>query len=63
MNVNVRPYYSEGSKTLAYEVAEQLGWSMPHRCIVPIASGSLYTKSTAGSATSSRPAWSRGRRR
>jgi threonine synthase len=44
VNVNVRPYYSEGSKTLAYEVAEQLGWRMPDRCIVPIASGSLYTK-------------------
>jgi threonine synthase len=40
----VRPYYSEGSKTLAYEVAEQLGWTLPDRCIVPIASGSLYTK-------------------
>ena len=44
VNVNVRPYYSEGSKTLAYEVAEQLGWTLPDRCIVPIASGSLYTK-------------------
>jgi threonine synthase len=44
VNVNVRPYYSEGSKTLAYEVAEQLGWSLPDRCVVPIASGSLYTK-------------------
>jgi threonine synthase len=44
VNVNVRPYYSEGSKTLAYEVAEQLGWRLPDRCIVPIASGSLYTK-------------------
>jgi threonine synthase len=44
VNVNVRPYYSEGSKTLAYEVAEQLGWELPDRCIVPIASGSLYTK-------------------
>jgi len=44
VNVNVRPYYSEGSKTLAYEVAEQLGWQLPDRCVVPIASGSLYTK-------------------
>lgn len=44
VNVNVRPYYSEGSKTLAYEVAEQLGWTLPDRCVVPIASGSLYTK-------------------
>ncbi len=48
VNVNVRPYYSEGSKTLAYEVAEQLGWRMPDRCIVPIASGSLYTKINRG---------------
>ena len=44
VNVNVRPYYSEGSKTLAFETAEQLGWTLPDRCIVPIASGSLYTK-------------------
>jgi threonine synthase len=43
VNVNVRPY-AEGSKTLAYEVAEQLGWRLPDRCVVPIASGSLYTK-------------------
>ncbi len=48
VNVNVRPYYSEGSKTLAYEVAEQLGWTLPDRCIVPIASGSLYTKIRRG---------------
>ena len=48
VNVNVRPYYSEGSKTLAYEVAEQLGWSLPDRCIIPIASGSLYTKIRRG---------------
>jgi threonine synthase len=48
VNVNVRPYYSEGSKTLAYEVAEQLGWRLPDRCIVPIASGSLYTKINRG---------------
>lgn len=44
VNVNLRPYYSEGSKTIAYEIAEQLGWRLPDRCIVPIASGSLYTK-------------------
>ena len=44
VNINVRPYYSEGSKTLAYEVAEQLGWRIPDRAIVPIASGSLFTK-------------------
>src|SRR5215208_2288292 len=44
VNINLRPYYSEGSKTLAYEVAEQLGWRAPDHVIVPIASGSLFTK-------------------
>ncbi|HEX4107065.1 MAG TPA: threonine synthase [Solirubrobacteraceae bacterium] len=44
VNVNLRPYYAEGSKTVAYEIAEQLGWKLPDRCVVPIASGSLYTK-------------------
>jgi threonine synthase len=44
VNINMRPYYSEGSKSLAYEVAEQLGWRLPDRAIVPIASGSLFTK-------------------
>lgn len=44
VNINVRPYYSEGSKTLAYEVAEQLGWRLPDRVVVPIASGSMFTK-------------------
>src|SRR5919199_1515841 len=48
VNVNMRPYYAEGSKTLAYEVAEQLGWRTPDRCVVPIASGSLYTKIAKG---------------
>ncbi len=48
VNVNLRPYYAEGSKTLAYEIAEQLGWELPDRCIVPIASGSLFTKIAAG---------------
>jgi len=48
VNVNVRPYYAEGSKTLAYEVAEQLGWRLPDRCVIPIASGSLYTKINRG---------------
>lgn len=43
-NINLRPYYAEGSKTLAFEVAEQLGWRAPDRVIVPIASGALYTK-------------------
>ena len=44
VNVNMRPYYAEGSKTLAYEIAEQLGWETPDRVVAPIASGSLYTK-------------------
>src|SRR4051794_22917410 len=44
VNVNMRPYYSEGSKTLAFEIAEQLGWVAPDRIVAPIASGSLYTK-------------------
>jgi threonine synthase len=44
VNINVRPYYSEGSKTLGYEVAEQLGWRTPDHCVVPVASGSLFTK-------------------
>ncbi|MDO8672447.1 MAG: threonine synthase [Dehalococcoidia bacterium] len=44
VNINVRPYYSEGSKTLGYEVVEQLGWRAPDQAIVPIASGSLFCK-------------------
>jgi threonine synthase len=44
VNVNLRPYYAEGSKTLAYETVEQLGWRLPDRVICPIASGSLFTK-------------------
>jgi threonine synthase len=48
VNVNVRPYYAEGSKTLAYEIAEQLGWETPDRVVAPIASGSLYTKIAKG---------------
>ncbi len=44
VNVNLRPYYAEGSKTLAYEIAEQLGWRLPDRVVCPIASGSLFTK-------------------
>ena len=48
VNINLRPYYAEGSKTLAYEIAEQLGWELPDRCVVPIASGSLYTKLAKG---------------
>ena len=44
VNVNIRPYYSEGSKTLAYEVVEQLDWTAPDQVVVPMASGSLLTK-------------------
>ncbi len=44
VNINMRPYYAEGSKTLGYEVAEQLGWRAPDHCVVPGASGSLFTK-------------------
>ena len=44
VNINMRPYYSEGSKSLGYELAEQLGWHAPEHVIVPVASGSLFTK-------------------
>jgi threonine synthase len=48
VNVNVRTYYAEGSKTLAFEVAEQLGWQVPDHVVVPIASGSQLTKQAKG---------------
>jgi threonine synthase len=44
VNVNVRPYYAEGSKTLGYEVAEALGWRLPEQVVIPVASGSQLTK-------------------
>ncbi|HEY5136902.1 MAG TPA: threonine synthase [Candidatus Nanopelagicales bacterium] len=44
VNVNLRPYYAEGSKTVGYEIAEQLGWRLPAQVVAPIASGSLLTK-------------------
>ena len=44
VNVNMRPYYAEGSKSLGFETAEQLGWRLPDHCVVPIASGALMTK-------------------
>jgi threonine synthase len=44
VNVNIRPYYAEGSKTLGYEVAEQLGWRIPAQVVIPMASGELLTK-------------------
>jgi threonine synthase len=48
VNINMRPYYAEGSKTLAYEIIEQLGWETPDRIVGPIASGSLFTKVARG---------------
>jgi len=48
VNINMRPYYAEGSKTVAFEIVEQLGWELPDRCVVPIASGSLFTKIARG---------------
>ncbi len=44
VNVNLRPYYAEGSKTMGFEIAEQLGWKLPRHTVVPMASGSLLTK-------------------
>jgi threonine synthase len=44
VNVNVRPFYAEGSKTLGYEVAEQLGWRLPKQVVIPVASGAQLTK-------------------
>src|ERR1700716_3084326 len=48
VNINLRPYYPEGPKTLAFEIAEQLGGDAPDRCVVPVASGSLFTKIAKG---------------
>ncbi|GAB3921842.1 threonine synthase [Microlunatus endophyticus] len=48
VNVNVRPYYSEGSKTLGFEIAEQLGWRLPDQVVIPVASGSQLTKIDKG---------------
>ncbi|MBV9817779.1 MAG: threonine synthase, partial [Solirubrobacterales bacterium] len=48
VNINMRPYYAEGSKTLAFETAEQLGFQLPDRVVAPIASGSLFTKIALG---------------
>ncbi|MFI5227251.1 MAG: threonine synthase [Candidatus Limnocylindrales bacterium] len=48
VNITLRPYYAEGSKTLAFEIAEQLGWRLPDVVVVPIASGSLFTKVAKG---------------
>src|SRR3954464_1992569 len=48
VNVNMRPYYSQGSKTVGFEICEQLGWSIPDRIVAPVASGSLFTKIARG---------------
>jgi threonine synthase len=48
VNINMRPYYAEGSKTLSFEIAEQLGFELPDRIVAPIASGSLFTKIARG---------------
>jgi threonine synthase len=48
VNVNMRPYYAEGSKSMAYEIVEQLGWRLPQHTVVPMASGSLLTKIQKG---------------
>jgi len=48
VNVNMRPYYAEGSKSQAYEIVEQLGWNVPQHTVVPMASGSLLTKIQKG---------------
>ena len=48
VNINMRPYYAEGSKTLAFETAEQLGFELPDCVVAPIASGSLFTKIARG---------------
>jgi threonine synthase len=48
VNINMRPYYAQGSKTLAFETVEQLGWELPDRVVAPIASGSLFTKVAQG---------------
>lgn len=44
VNVNMRPYYAEGSKSMGFEIAEQLGWKLPNHTVIPMASGSLLTK-------------------
>src|SRR2546421_5530623 len=48
LTVNMRPYYSQGSKTIAFEVSEQLGFQLPDRVVAPVASGSLFTKIARG---------------
>ena len=61
VNINMRPYYAEGSKTLAFETAEQLGFELPDRVVAPIASGSLFTKIARGFTSGSTWACSSGK--
>ena len=58
----MRPYYAEGSKTLGYEVAEQLGWRLPRQVVIPVASGSQLTKIDKGFAELFSSGWSTRRR-
>ena len=57
VNVNLRGYYGEGSKTLAYEIAEQLGWRLPTAVVAPMAGGRSSPSSAKDSASSSKPDW------
>jgi threonine synthase len=61
VNVNIRPYYAEGSKTLGYEVAEQLGWRIPAQVVIPMASGELLTKIDKAFSELVEPGWPRRR--
>jgi threonine synthase len=60
VNVNLRAYYAEGSKTMAYEIAEQLGWRAPSAIVTPMAGGALVTKLGAGFAELARLGWIEG---
>ena len=55
VNVNVRPYYAEGSKTIGYEIAEQLGWRLPEQVVVPVASGAQLVQDRQGVPRAGRP--------
>ena len=57
VNINLRPFYAEGSKTLAYETAEQLGWRAPDHVVVPVAGGSVLSKIHQGFADLVRLGW------
>ncbi len=61
VNINLRPYYTEGSKTLAYEIAEQLGWSLPDRIIIPMGSGALLCSIHKGLGELNLLGWAKGK--